>query len=60
MLCRQCTLRQIALVLRKSARAMENAKNASNITKRKANGPTVQDNRIRNHVFSVLLCHTFL
>jgi hypothetical protein len=51
MLCRQRTLHQIVLVLRGSAHAMVDAKSASNITKKKANGPTVQDNRLKNHVF---------
>ena len=43
MLCRQRTLLPTVLVLRRIARVMENAKNASSITKRKANGPTAQD-----------------
>ena len=43
MSCRQRTLHPIVLVLRKSARVMENAKIASSITKKKANGPTAQD-----------------
>ena len=42
-LCRQRTLHPIVLVLRKSVHAMEDARNASSITKRKANYPTVQD-----------------
>ena len=45
MLCRQRTLLPIVLVLRRSARVMKNAKNASNITKRKAKCHTAQDNR---------------
>ena len=52
MLCRQRTLHPIVLVLRKSVHFTENAKNASSITKRKANYPTAQDNRLKNHVFS--------
>jgi hypothetical protein len=47
-LCRQHTLRPIVLVLKKSAHVMENAKNASSITKRKANGPPVQDSLLFN------------
>jgi hypothetical protein len=54
-LCRQRTLLPIVLVLRKSANVTENAKNASSITTRKAMSPTVEDNRLKNHVFSVLL-----
>ncbi len=54
-LCRQRTLLQIVLVLRKSANVTENAKNASSITTRKARSPIVQDNRLNNHLFSVLL-----
>ena len=57
-LCRQRTLLPIVLVLRKSANVTENAKNASSITTRKARTPTVQDNRLKNHVFSVLLSVT--
>ena len=44
MLCHQHTLHPTVLVLRKTVHVMENAKNASSITKRKANGLTVQDN----------------
>ena len=44
MLCRR-TLHPIVFVLIRSARVMENAKNASNITKRKAKCHTAQDNR---------------
>ena len=43
MLCRLRTLHPIALALRRNAHAIANAKNASNITKRKAKYPTVQD-----------------
>ena len=41
---RQRTMRPVVLVLRKSVHIMKNAKNAPNITKRKTNGHTVQDN----------------
>jgi hypothetical protein len=51
MLCRQRTLHQIVLVLRESAHAMADAKSALSITKKKANGPTVQDKHLKNHVF---------
>ena len=54
-LCRQRTLHPIVLVLRKSAYVMENAKNASSITKRKANCPAAQDNRPKkSSIFSLL------
>ena len=43
-LCLQPTLLPIVLVLKKNAHVMENAKNASSITTRKAKTPTVQDN----------------
>jgi hypothetical protein len=42
-ICRQHTSRPIALALRKSVYAMADAKNASNITLRRANYLTVQD-----------------
>lgn len=47
-LCRQPTLLLIVLVLRKSANVTENAKNASNITMRKAKIPIVQGKRLKN------------
>ena len=53
--CRQHTLLPIVLVLKRSARVTENAKNASSITTRKAICPIAEDNRFKNHVFSVLL-----
>jgi hypothetical protein len=46
-LCRQRTLLQIVLALKKSAHVTENVKNASSIIQRKAKSPTVQDNRLR-------------
>ena len=57
-LCRQRILLPIVLVLKKSAHVTENAKNASSITTRKATCPTVEDNRLKNHVFSVSLSVT--
>jgi len=53
-LCRQRTLLQIVLALTKIAHVTENAKNASIIIQRKAKNHTVQDNRVKNLVFSVL------
>ena len=46
LICRQHTLRPIALALKKSVYAMADAKNASNITLRRANYLTVQDSLI--------------
>ena len=54
-LCRQRILLPIALVLRKSVRVTENAKNASNITITKASCLTVQDKHIKKHIFQFLL-----
>jgi hypothetical protein len=53
-LCRQRTLLQIVLALRKSAHVTENVKNASSIIQRKTKIPTVQDNRLKNHVFVII------
>ena len=52
LLCRRLILLQIVRALRKSAHVTENVKNVSSITQRKAKSPTVQDNRLKNHVFS--------
>lgn len=46
--CPQLTLHPIVRVLRKSAHVTKNAKNASNITQKKAKTPTVQDNQKQN------------